>query len=419
MSKNWDNNYNGMWVPNGHGSLFRAMDEDKRIIAECNKDLQEMIRKVTYQAARKAIGELCIIKNNHLSLLNSKVLHKVSSQVEDPIIANLLNKSVTYPLSTPGVLGKSLWAEHVQKEPNSFVDYNKIYRYITAPFDVVNQDLSNAKSDTEVNYIKMTFLANLNHLNTYFEYSEGNNYLSPTSEIICKEPLIKVVEDIGLKIDNFNESQNELQRLRDEDNSSSNPPIVPPPVLNQSQQSQLVGNNPPMTELEKVLAEIKALKDTIAAKDLKIANMVSREEVEQIVEANKEEMDKVTKENAEKDGVIVEQGKTISKQNIDLEHSYQIKGMQAKEIYELRQDKIDLREQVKEHKDLTQEWKFIAKEKVEDLAIKNEKIAQLDKQLKQLHLPSLSEQSYEILETHNQENVVIPEILGDTNEIYS
>jgi len=177
-----------------------------------------------------------------------------------------------------------------------------------------------------------------------------------------------------------------------------NAPIIPPPVLNNP-----VPNNPPMSELERALARIKELEETNAAKDLKIANMVSREEIEQIVKANKEEMEKITKENTEK----------------DLEYSNQIKNKQVKEIEKLLQDKLELREQVNEHKDLTQEWKEIAKEKkelsqklVEDLVSKNKQISQLEDQLKQLHLPNLSEESYEVLENHNQEHCVL-ELLGD------
>ena len=106
-------------------------------------------------------------------------------------------------------------------------------------------------------------------MNTYFEYSEGNNYQSPILEIKCKESLIQIVEDIGLKLESFN--------------SNLNLPIIPPLVLNQSQPNQPIGNNQPMTELEKALEEIKALKEANAAKELEIANMVSREAVEQLI----------------------------------------------------------------------------------------------------------------------------------------
>ena len=218
-------------------------------------------------------------------------------------------------------------------------------------------------------------------MNAYFEYSEGNNYQSPILEIRCKESLIQVVDDISLKLESFN--------------SNLNLPIIPPLVLNQSQPNQPIGNNQPMTELEKALAEIKALKEVNAAKDLEITrlsqSMVTREEVEQLISENREniqkmgeELTKIRQDNAEKDGVIAEQIKTIVEQNKDIEHSHQIKEMQTKEIHELRQDKVELREKVKEHKDLAQEWKIIVKEKseslqktIEQLTIEKAKVSEL------------------------------------------
>lgn len=180
MSKNWNNSYKGMHVPNGHGSLFRAMDEDARIIAQCEAN-------------------------------------------------------------------KLLWLKEANKQAA----------------------LAN----------------NANNLNN---------------------------------------------------------PIVPPPpqVLNNQ-----VPNNPPMPELERALAEIKTLKDAIAAKDLKIANMVSREEVEQIVSENRKNIQKMTEdlaevrqENAEKDGVIVEQGKTIEMQGKEKEND--------SKKYEILESRFKMLEQV-------------------------------------------------------------------------
>ena len=204
-----------------------------------------------------------------------------------------------------------------------------------------------------------------------------------------------------------------------ENGANLNAPIVPPPpVLNNP-----VPNNPPLTELEKALAEIKALKEANAAKDLKIANMVSKEEVEQLINIKKQNIEvvkdrekekddiiqKVTKENAEKDRVIAEKDK-------DLEHSHQINELKTKEIHELRQDKVELHkennelhselkhadyklktiiehnkalsEQVKDHKDLAQEWKIIVKEKndslqktIEELTIEKAKVSELTQKI--------------------------------------
>jgi len=48
-SKQWDNSYKGMHVPNGHGSLFNAMDQDARIIAQCNANLEKYYLKPNVQ----------------------------------------------------------------------------------------------------------------------------------------------------------------------------------------------------------------------------------------------------------------------------------------------------------------------------------------------------------------------------------
>lgn len=204
-------------------------------------------------------------------------------------------------------------------------------------------------------------------------------------------------------------------------NTNLNAPIIPPlPVSNNP-----VPNNPPMTELEKALAEIKALKEAHAAKDAIIADMVSREEVEQIISVNRENIQKINEESSAKDSVIAEQAKENTELRSELHHTDDKLKTITEHNHELRQDKMELREQVKEHKDLVQEWKFMVKEKneisqklAEDLTTKNEKIAQLEQQLVQLHLMHSSNQSHESWE-NIEENVVIPEILGDININYS
>jgi myosin heavy subunit len=203
-----------------------------------------------------------------------------------------------------------------------------------------------------------------------------------------------------------------------------------------------------MTELEKALAEIKALKEANAAKDLEITrlrqSMVSREEAEQLINIEKQNIEvvkdrekekddiiqKVTKENAEKDGVIIEQTQTINVQNKDLEHANQINELKTKENNELRSElkhtdyKLKtiiehnkaLSEQVKDHKELAQEWKIIVKEKseslqktIEELTIEKAKVSELTQkigvhnhdgsslwiQLEQEEIPNLGEGALE------------------------
>jgi len=169
-----------------------------------------------------------------------------------------------------------------------------------------------------------------------------------------------------------------------ENGANLNAPIVPPPpVLNNP-----VPNNPPLTELEKALAEIKALKEANAAKDLKIANMVSKEEVEQLINIEKQNIEvvkdrekekddiiqKVTKENAEKDRVIAEKDK-------DLEHSHQIKEMQTKEIHDLREDKKELKLEKYEWKAKYEAKDESLQKTIEELTIEKAKVSELNQKI--------------------------------------
>ena len=132
----WDN-YNGLQVPSKHGDLFRAMDQQERFFAEVVRMNEQSIKNALNQATQKAIGELNIIKDNHLSVFNSIVLHKMSSLVDasiivkptmiaTPIIVNLNLLNISVALSTPGVLEQNLWLKEAMKTPNLFADYNKI-----------------------------------------------------------------------------------------------------------------------------------------------------------------------------------------------------------------------------------------------------------------------------------------------------
>ena len=371
MSKDsWDN-YKGLQVPPKHGDLFRAMDQQERFYAEIMKMNEISIQNAFNQLKPKVIAELNAIKNNHLIVFNSKVLNEILSKIQignSSDIEFLSKGDIAVDLSSYYLLGNSEIFKSIKLQiPHFFKDYKDIYNGISTPFNKVIDDLLKTTSQVELHSIKNDFLQNLNHLNAYFEYSEGNNYQSPILEIRCKESLIQVVDDISLKLESFN--------------SNLNLPIIPPLVLNQSQPNQPIGNNQPMTELEKALAEIKALKEANAAKELEIANMVSREEAEQLINIEKQNVEAAKDRAKEKDAIIAEQNK-------DLEHSHQIKEMQTKEIHELRQDKIELREQVKEHKDLAQEWKIIVKEKseslqktIEELTIEKAKVSELTQKI--------------------------------------
>jgi hypothetical protein len=397
MSKDsWDN-YKGLQVPPKHGDLFRAMDQQKRFYAEIMKMNEVSIQNAFNQAKPKVIAKLNVIKNNHLIVFNSKVLNEILSKIKignSSDIDFLSKGDVTVDLSSYYLLGNSEIFKSIKLQiPHFFKDYKDIYNGISSPFNKVIDDLLKTTSQVELHSIKNDFLQNLNHLNAYFEYSEGNNCQSLISEITCKESLIQVVDDIILKLESFNKAQNELeiQSIDEEDivsnvshlsdNSNLNFQIIPPLILNQSQPNQPIVNEQPLTELEKALAEIKALKEANAAKDLKIANMVSREEVEHLISENRENIQKmgeklteIRQENAEKNSVIAEKditNKIITTQYTGLENQFNMlkdEHYEAKEtIKDLRNDKNKLNNQVDKLEKEVVKWKLSVKVKDEEL----------------------------------------------------
>ena len=314
MSKDsWDN-YKGLQVPPKHGDLFRAMDQQERFYAEIMKMNEISIQNAFNQLKPKVIAELNAIKNNHLIVFNSKVLNEILSKIQignSSDIEFLSKGDIAVDLSSYYLLGNSEIFKSIKLQiPHFFKDYKDIYNGISTPFNKVIDDLLKTTSQVELHSIKNDFLQNLNHLNAYFEYSEGNNYQSPILEIRCKESLIQVVDDISLKLESFN--------------SNLNLPIIPPLVLNQSQPNQPIGNNQPMTELEKALAEIKALKEVNAAKDLEITrlsqSMVTREEVEQLINIEKQNVEAAKDRAKEKDGIIAEKDNLIKMQGEEKEN---------------------------------------------------------------------------------------------------
>lgn len=230
-SKNWDNNYKGMHVPNGHGSLFNAMDQDARIIAQCEAN-------------------------------------------------------------------KLLWIAEANKQKAQTVQINNI--------------------------------------------------------------------------------------------------LPNPPVLNILQPNQPLVNEQPLTELEKALAEIKALKEANVAKDLEIArlsqSMVSREEVEQLINIEKENVEAAKDREKEKDVVIAEKDKTIDMQGKEKENVQEKlndaleNNREAKEtIKDLRNDKASLNKQVDKLEKEISNLKSLEKDffefklSLKDAEIKKSKIKQSEK----------------------------------------
>ena len=219
-------NYKGLDVPAGHSALFRAMDGQDRFYAEIMRKQQEeqqtSLKQALNQAAQKAMTELNLIKNNHLTVFNSKVKDEISIKILDPFIFELLKKNPIADLSHYSLnvlkhiresykLKDSINIENIIKDNLGYLltDYREVYNNISDPFKAVISDLFKAGSQIEIDSIKNAFLQNSNHLNDYFEYSEDNNNQSPITEIICKESLLKIIEDIGLKLENLNKAKSE------------------------------------------------------------------------------------------------------------------------------------------------------------------------------------------------------------------
>ena len=366
MSKDsWDN-YKGLQVPPKHGDLFRAMDQQERFYAEIMKMNEVSIQNAFNQAKPKVIAELNAIKNNHLIVFNSKVLNEILSKIQigNSSDTDFLSKGdIAVDLSSYYLLGNSEIFKSIKLQiPHFFKDYKDIYNGIITPFNKVIDDLLKTTSQVELHSIKNDFLQNLNHLNTYFEYSEGNNYQSPILEIKCKESLIQIVEDIGLKIDDFNEAQNELQRLIDEDNSNLNLPIIPPLVLNQSQPNQPIVNEQPLTELERALAEIKALKEVNAVKDTKIKELEEQNKKELLDFLNKKENDLKAKD------LIIS---NLSENNNELKTH----------IEETREDKKELRIEKNEWKAKYEAKDESLQKTIEELIIEKAKVSELTQKI--------------------------------------
>ena len=394
MSKDsWDN-YKGLQVPPKHGDLFRAMDQQERFYAEIMKMNEISIQNAFNQLKPKVIAELNAIKNNHLIVFNSKVLNEILSKIQignSSDIEFLSKGDIAVDLSSYYLLGNSEIFKSIKLQiPHFFKDYKDIYNGISTPFNKVIDDLLKTTSPVEFDSIKNDFLQNLNHLNAYFEYSEGNNYQSPILEIKCKESLIQIVEDIGLKIDDFNEAQNELQRLRDEDNSNLNFPIIPPLVLNQSQPNQPIVNEQPLTELERALAEIKALKEVNAVKDTKIKELEEQNKKELLDFLNKKENDLKAKD------LIIS---NLSENNNELKTH----------IEEIREDKKELRIEKNEWKAKYEAKDESLQKTIEELIIEKAKVSELTQkigvhnhdgssswiQLEQEEIPNLGEGALE------------------------
>ena len=335
MSKDsWDS-YKGLQVPPKHGALFNAMDQQERFYAEIMRQNEISRKNAVSEFTQKAIRELDHIKLNHLTVLDFKVLNEISTKTDDPVIVDLLKQNISADLSSHTLFQNSYIFQYMKyKIPHFFKDYKDIYDDISHPFNKVAQDLLKVSSPYdplknqcgEVESIKNTFLQNLNHLNNYFEYSEGNNNQSPISEISCKESLLKVVEDMGLKLENFNEAKNEQEVLVQ--NNPKQPSTLSQEKVKESQfEEEIKKPHHQVQELIKPLNQILDEEDDLLA----------------MIQKLKASLEQERNKNIEKDIQLKNKDVQIAdltKENKDVNDRFK----QSQEIIqELKVDKFDLR----------------------------------------------------------------------------
>ena len=335
MSKDsWDS-YKGLQVPPKHGALFNAMDQQERFYAEIMRQNEISRKNAVSEFTQKAIRELDHIKLNHLTVLDFKVLNEISTKTDDPVIVDLLKQNISADLSSHTLFQNSYIFQYMKyKIPHFFKDYKDIYDDISHPFNKVAQDLLKVSSPYdplknqcgEVESIKNTFLQNLNHLNNYFEYSEGNNNQSPISEISCKESLLKVVEDMGLKLENFNEAKNEQEVLVQ--NNPKQPSTLSQKKVKESQfEEEIKKPHHQVQELIKPLNQILDEEDDLLA----------------MIQKLKASLEQERNKNIEKDIQLKNKDVQIAdltKENKDVNDRFK----QSQEIIqELKVDKFDLR----------------------------------------------------------------------------
>jgi len=345
MSKDsWDS-YKGLQVPPKHGALFNAMDQQERFYAEIMRQNEISRKNAVSEFTQKAIRELDHIKLNHLTVLDFKVLNEISTKTDDPVIVDLLKQNISADLSSHTLFQNSYIFQYMKyKIPHFFKDYKDIYDDISHPFNKVAQDLLKVSSPYdplknqcgEVESIKNTFLQNLNHLNNYFEYSEGNNNQSPISEISCKESLLKVVEDMGLKLENFNEAKNEQEVLVQ--NNPKQPSTLSQKKVKESQfEEEIKKPHHQVQELIKPLNQILDEEDDLLAMIQKLKASLGQEQNKNI------QKDIQLKE---KDATIKEKDATIDRSEEKIHDLSDRLKNSEKSNNNLEIDKTDLRKNI-------------------------------------------------------------------------
>ena len=150
-SHNWDNNYNGLTVPNGHGSIFRGMDEDARLVQRCKDSFQALNRQEVMSAAQAAHNELRKISDKHLTEYNQIMLETLKDLIDDIDIQQIILSRSPAGLKSGCQLGMSDKFKATTKLlPNLLDEYHRTFNDISKPFSDNWQALLKCNSTSEV-----------------------------------------------------------------------------------------------------------------------------------------------------------------------------------------------------------------------------------------------------------------------------
>lgn len=358
---NWDNSYQGMWVPNGHGSIFRGMDMDALLAKRCTDNLEASRKKNVMSVAQAAYNELSKIRDKHLTEYNQIMLKTLEDLIDDIDIQQIILSRSPAGLNSRCQLGQSNKFNATKKLlPDLLNEYNRTFSDISKPFNDTCQALLKSNSTSEVQAKKALFLSQMHFLNPYFDYPDGTNGKLPTSQITVKQTLLDIANTVAEQVTVSFEQQElariqEQERLRIEEEEAL---IKAQEDEGKSQEPEIEDDIPqqplglPQNE-DELLAMIQQLRASLQKKDDIIGQQAGQlQEKDQVIDQQAGQLD----QQAEQIGGLSERLELSQKLN-----------------QELRQDKSDLREHVSDLREvnlektakLKQSEEIIAKQKSE------------------------------------------------------
>lgn len=403
-SKTRDTNYQGMHVPNGHGSIFRGMDYDKKLADRASASIQQQFQGELDKAKGGVTYRLNQIESNCVNIFIKKLLDELKDSITDTDIDFIYKHNthnLIFGLEGGAILAKSKqWSEIKARSPEIFEKYKVTYDSIRNPFKEMSQKLDSASSTVHVQMLEKEFMSGLEYLKEYFEFLEGSNgndisLIRPKENILELANELKVVAENRLEL--FDEKiveapmsielQNALAKIREleELNKQQAQVIKSFQAPKEEKHLQAFNHN---SEMERMIAKMKEMEALLKAKDEELKavkeqpkNIVTREEVEAIVAENNKNHNKNHNIEMVKNQKIIAE-KTRDNEFLMLKNEFandklkiQDKSLVEKDkvIEELRTDKQQLKQEVKE-------WKMSCEIKDKQLIELSEKLKQNDKE---------------------------------------